>query len=248
MRTRNEYWGVSDRRVADDVVLAALVLAYGASSHQTESAGWQVPAGLAAAASAVAVARARGASWEELGLEPDAIPAGVRFGVATLAPLGAVIALGLAVPATRRFFADERVGVSSGRELAYDTFVRIPLGTATTEEVLFRSALLGIALHRHGRTRAVLASAVAFGLWHVIPALRSHESNPEGARLANRVGGRPATVAATVAATSIAGAGFAWLRLRSRSVAAPIIVHAGVNVAGLLAASWTARRAASARS
>jgi membrane protease YdiL (CAAX protease family) len=65
----------------------------------------------------------------------------------------------------------------------------------------------------------------------VLPALRHHE-------LAHRVGGRPASIGATVAVTAVAGAGLTWLRLRSRSVAAPIVAHIGINMAGLLAARF----------
>lgn len=231
----------------DDLGLTALVLAYGAASQLAASSPWQVPANLAAAAGAVAVARTWGASSEELGLDPGAIPGGLRLGVATLPPVCAVVALGLAIPTTRRFFADKRVSGSSGRELAYHALVRIPLATVIAEEVLFRSALLGVALHTHRRGRAVSSTAIAFGLWHIVPALRSHSTNAAGARLADRVGGRAATVTATVIVTATTGAGLAWLRLRSRSIAAPIVAHAGVNLAGLVAAAWVARRGSLSR-
>jgi membrane protease YdiL (CAAX protease family) len=70
----------------------------------------------------------------------------------------------------------------------------------------------------------------------VIPAVHSHEANPAITRAADRAGGRIATVAGTVVATGLAGAAFGWLRLRSRSVLAPVIAHAGINVAAFLAA------------
>jgi membrane protease YdiL (CAAX protease family) len=235
------------RPAADGLALAALVLAYGATSQQAESAGWQVPANLAAGAAAVAAARARGSSWDVQGLDPLALPGGLRLGVTTLVPVGAVVALGIALPSTRPLFVDERVHGAGARTLAYHALVRIPLATALAEELLFRSALLGIELRSRSRRRAVAMTAIAFGLWHVLPALRSHESNPAGAELASRAGGRAATVAVTVGATAAAGAGLAWLRLRSRSVAAPFIAHAGVNLAAFAAATCMARRARSAR-
>ena len=236
-------WSTED----DDGVLTALVLAFGAASHRLIPRRWQLPAHLAVATGAVAIARARGASVEELGLASASVPRGLRFGVATVPPVLALIVLGVASPATRQFFVDERVTRSSGRELVYEALVRIPLATAVTEELLFRSALLGLSLHRRGRGRAVASTAIAFGLWHIVPALRSHDANPAGARLARRAGGSAATVAATVGVTAAAGAALAWLRLRSRSVAAPIVAHAAVNIAGLVAAAWVTRGAASAR-
>jgi membrane protease YdiL (CAAX protease family) len=48
-------------------------------------------------------------------------------------------------------------------------------------------------------------------------------------------------VAAVVGATAVAGMGFCWLQWRSRSVVAPIVVHAAVNGAGLLA-GWLGSR------
>ena len=241
--TRSEVW----RRADDDLVLTALVLMFGAASHQLVPQRWEVPANLAGAAGAVAIARVRGTSSEELGLAPGDISRGLRLGITTVPPVCAIVLLGLARPATRQFFADERVGGLSGRELVYDALVRIPLATAVAEELFFRSALLGLGLHRRGRVRATVSTAIAFGLWHIVPALRSHEANPAGARLADRVGGSTATIGATVIVTAAAGGALAWLRLRSRSVVAPIVTHAVVNIAGLVAAGWVARRASARR-
>jgi membrane protease YdiL (CAAX protease family) len=220
-----------------ELALTASVLAYGAVSQQRIPRRWQIPANIAAALVAVALARAAGASWDEVGLEPAAAGDGLLAGSAVVAPAWGVLAIGLGLPATRRFFADERFAVSSRGELAYDALVHIPLATATAEELLFRSALLGLFLRRRSRRRALTSTAVAFGLWHVLPAMRSHDANPAQAQLAERVGGRPATVVATIAATAAAGFGFGWLRLRSRSVVAPIVAHAGLNAAARVGAS-----------
>ena len=65
-----------------------------------------------------------------------------------------------------------------------------------------------------------------------------------GARISARAGGRPAHVLGTVAATAAAGVGFALLRLRSRSVAAPVLAHAAVNQLGYAAARWADGRPA----
>jgi membrane protease YdiL (CAAX protease family) len=91
-------------------------------------------------------------------------------------------------------------------------------------------------------------SAAVFGLWHVLPAVHSHDASPARAELAGRAGGRAATVATTVAATAAAGVALGWLRLRARSVVAPMVTHAAVNIGGLLAARWAVRRSRSARS
>jgi len=226
-----------------DVALTALVLAYGATSQRRIPRTWQVPANLGAAVVAVGLAQGAGASLGELGLEPAAVAGGLRTGAAVLGPTAAVLGGALALPSTSGFFADDRFTGSSGRERAYDLLVRIPLATATAEELLFRSALFGLLLHRRSQRRAIIWTATAFGLWHVLPALRSYEASPAAASLADRVGGRLAAVAGTVGVTCAAGLGFAWLRLRSGSVAAPIVAHAGINAAALLGAGLAARTA-----
>jgi membrane protease YdiL (CAAX protease family) len=235
-------------RVApDELLLAALVLASGLTTQRGPMRRWEIPANVGTAVAAVAVARAGGASWGDLGLEPAAIPSGLREGASMLPGICTVVALGAALPATHAFFTDERVTTWSRGELTYHLVVRVPLATAAAEELLFRSALLGVELRRRPRRSALASTALAFGLWHVLPALRAHEANPSGARLADRVGGRPATVATTVAVTAAAGAGFAWLRLRSRSVVAPIVAHAAINAAALLATRVAAGRRPSSR-
>ena len=236
------------RRVEpDELAVGALALASGLMTQREAVRRWEVPANLGAAAAAVAIVRASGASWADLGLEPAAIPNGLRIGATTLPGICAVVAIGAALPATRELFADERVDAWSHRELAYHLMVRVPLATVIAEELLFRSALLGVGLRRRPRRWALASTAIAFGVWHVLPALRAHEANPSGAQLADRVGGRPATVAATVATTAVAGAGLAWLRMRSRSVLAPVVTHVAINSAGILAARLVTRRRRSGR-
>jgi uncharacterized protein len=224
-----------------ELVLAAIVVGSGFVLQRERSRRWEVVTAAGAAGAALIAARASGASWEELGLTPDALRRGLRTGGATLVPIGAAVALAVALPSARRHFGDARVAGMTNRELAYHVLVRVPLATAVAEELLFRSAVLGTELRRGPRV-AVLSSSIAFGLWHVAPALRSHAANPGLAEAADQPGGRVATIVATVGATAAAGAVFAWLRLRSRSVAAPIVAHAAVNTAALLASRVVTRR------
>ena len=53
------------------------------------------------------------------------------------------------VPATRGFFQDERARGGGARHVLFETLVRIPLGTALPEEVIFRGSLLGLFTQRH---------------------------------------------------------------------------------------------------
>jgi len=218
-----------------DVAVVAVVVAYGTISAFVVPERWQALTGTAAGAIAVALASAGGASATELGLRVDSAGDGLRVGLAAAAPVACAVAIASAPARTRHLFSDERATTPRGRDVAYHGLLRIPLN-AFGEELLFRSAVLGFMLHRHRPARALIASSAAFGIWHVIPALRSHDANPGVARLANRAGGRITTAATTVVLTGLAGSAFAWLRLRSRSIVAPVVAHAAVNLAGFLAA------------
>jgi uncharacterized protein len=48
-------------------------------------------------------------------------------------------------------------------------------------------------------------------------------------------------VLASVLVTTVAGVGFSWLRFRSKSVVAPILVHAALNGSAFVAARLVAR-------
>jgi membrane protease YdiL (CAAX protease family) len=155
-------------------------------------------------------------------------------GLVAAAPIAAVVALGIAVPATRRYFADQRViGIGAGATL-YDVLIRIPLGTAVCEEVIFRGAMLGMFLRRRTPLWAVIASSLLFGLWHVFPTLDTLHLNPIGSVVEGSWIRTTEAVIGAVAVTAAAGIGFSWLRLRANSVAAPIIAHAALNGAAFL--------------
>ena len=143
-----------------------------------------VPVNLAAAGAAVAAAHALGASWRDLGLARDRIKAGLRLGGITLIPIAAAVALGLAIPWTRDFFRDTTITGASTAEAVYTLLLRIPFGTAMSEELIFRGALLGLYLQRHRPWVAVVMSSAVFGLWHVLPThqLPRHEPRSLGDR------------------------------------------------------------------
>ena len=109
---------------------------------------------------------------------------------------------------------------------------------------MFRSALEGILARSRSPLQAALISAPLFGAWHVLPALDRLHSNP-GLSSVHRGGikRRAAVVAGTVVFTAAASLGLSWLRRRSGSVVAPILVHYGINAGGF-AGGWIASRGA----
>jgi uncharacterized protein len=200
-----------------------------------------------AAVAVLAIAHGAGTSRAELGLGRNELSSGVRTGaVAGACAAGAVFA-GAALPGTRSLFLDERaVAADRSGGLAAE-LVRITLAAVPAEELTYRSALLGLRLGNGGRRSAVAWSSVLFGLSHVLPTLSSMSRTALSGHLAQRPLRQAAFVGGNVAVTGLAGAVFAWLRLRSGSVVAPLLAHAALNDAALLAsrlahASATHRR------
>lgn len=217
-----------DRAVAELGVIAVGVAAN--VSHRVLSPGARLAVNLGAAGAAVAIARSAGTSWEDLGLSGDRSRRGVRWGTAA----GTAIAVGVGVASrsesVRARFVDERVTGHERARATYELVVRIPLETALSEEVIFRGALLGLALGRRSTSAALLSSSVLFGLWHVLPTWVGLEGSAVGQISAVRPSAHAATVAGVVGATTLAGVAFAALRLRSGSVLAPVLAHAALNM------------------
>lgn len=175
----------------------------------------------------------------ELGLQRSGWRAGVRLGTKIAAATAVVIAAAAAFPATRDFFDDRRADVT-GAALLWEVLVIIPLGTALLEEIVFRGVILGIAARHVSNLRAILVSAVFFGVWHVAPTLSTDGSNSatagaDGWELVLLVAG---VVVAMIGAGVFLGA----LRVRSASLIAPFLAHSAANGAAFTAA-WFVLRA-----
>lgn len=156
----------------------------------------------------------------------------VRGGLVYGGAVFAVIALGLAlvavVPLTADLLQDDRVLVDRPGML-FQVLVEIPLGTVLLEELAFRGTLLGLLRKRLSTRAAVLVSSGIFGLWHIAGVV-----NDSGGDTALGVAG---AVVGTLVATTIAGIGFAWLRVRSDSLLAPMLAHLATNSL-TYAAAW----------
>ena len=218
-----------------EIAATAATLAYNVAISQVTSGVGYVMANTGAAALSVLAARTCGVSWADMGMCPDRLGRGIRIGLITALPAAAVVGLGAVVPATRGFFQDERARGGGTRHVLFETLVRIPLGTALPEEIIFRGALLGLFTQRHSPTAASMSS-ILFGVWHVLPTLRTLPLNPVGARAHGKPKRAAGAVLAAVTSTALAGYGLAWLRSRSGSLAAPAVAHASLNGIAYLAA------------
>jgi uncharacterized protein len=175
-------------------------------------------------------------SRTDLGLLDGVIPALAAVAAVALFGIGA-----LAIARSRHAhrIADRRVAGLRGGALAYHVLVRIPLGTAVTEEVLFRGVLFAAWRDAGlGNFGAALYASLAFGLWHVSPTIIGVRMNDPGASRSTLW----AAVVGAVLLTTIVGMGLTWLRLQSGGLLVPIVLHGGVNSMGALAAVMAGRR------
>ncbi|MEZ5142172.1 MAG: CPBP family intramembrane glutamic endopeptidase [Acidimicrobiales bacterium] len=226
------------RRVTGETALVAAVVAFHVVDHRAVPEAWHPLTHATAGAAALGAGGLLGLDAADLGLDPARARDGLRAGLASGVVSAAAVAVAAALPATRRAFDDPRAAAGGGSSLARRLLLDIPVGTAVYEEAVFRGTLLGLARRELPPRAAEAVVAAVFGLWHVLPALEDREHNPVARRVPLL-----ASVAPTVAATTVAGLVLGRLRDRTGSRLAPIVSHALTNAAGLLAARLVARAA-----
>ncbi|MBM9432116.1 CPBP family intramembrane glutamic endopeptidase [Flaviflexus equikiangi] len=228
--------GRSRAREAGTVLaVIALLAGLNALAHFSPLSVWffTVPAGVAVI---LAIGRARGLTWAEIGLSPRYVKKGLAYGGIAAGVVAAGVIAGVLLPFTRDFFLDE--GYASARKALLAAFVLIPIQTVLPEELAFRG-ILHSSLRRLGGMKTVfVAGSLLFGLWHVASSLSLTAGN-EGltAALGSGTGAQWAGIGLAVLATSLAGVAFTWLRHRSNSIIAPIGLHWAFNAFGALAAA-----------
>ena len=184
------------------------------------------------------VAWTAGATWADLGLDRTDVGAGLRYGAGAVGIVLLVLVLAAVIPSTNGYLHDSRAQISGGR-LLYELGVSIVLLTAIPEEFAFRGVLLGSALRLWGPWRASVITSLLFGLWHIEPTLGTMRDNHATAGLSASIGGQVLVVLGAIAVTFVAGLLFCWLRLRSKSLIAPVMAHAATNGLALTVAWFT---------
>ena len=213
---------------------AALVVYNNVIGAQGWHSRWYTPVNASAAAASLAVAAASGLTAEDLGLGRGRWLPG-RLGSLLAAATAAGWLAAAAVPSARPVLDDKRISGLDGRGVAYQTLIRIPVGTAAWEEIAFRGVLQAMLRRVMSEPAAIAVTSGVFGLWHIRPTAGALRVNglADGRRQA--VTG----VAAGVAVTAAGGAALSWLRARSGRLAAPVALHIAINCGGL-AAAWAA--------
>ncbi len=188
--------------------------------------------GATATAGLLAIARASGLTWAQLGLSPDRLRQGLLWGAGAIGAVGAVYLAGLAIPLTRTAFLDARYQLEAADALR-TALVVIPIGTVLFEEIAFRSVLWGVLRRHMSATRTVVVSSTLFGLWHVLPSLDFAAARDLGPA-ATGPGATALIVVGTVLFTALGGVVAGELRRRSGSVLASAGMHWATNGLGVL--------------
>jgi membrane protease YdiL (CAAX protease family) len=175
-----------------------------------------------------AIAVAASLSRAEIGVGSGSWRKGLAYGAVVVAVIGVVVSAVALLGFDPTSDMADRAAVS-GREMLFQVFVQIPIATVLFEELAFRGVLAPLLERLTSPGRALAMASVLFGLWHVQPDQFDSW-------------GGVGSVLGTVAATTVAGAGFLVLKRRSGSLLAPALAHWGTNGVAFMAA-WLAVRA-----
>ncbi len=190
-----------------------------------------VPANLGTAAGFVAFGKRSGLSPDMMGLGRAQIGSALMAGSLVAGAIGAGLWQVARHPRLSRWMLDERARGHTPTGAFYRAVVRFPLGTALFEEVVFRGVIDGL-WRRRGDRAARVATAVAFGCWHLVPTYREFPKMAIAITPRRRV---LATLGGAVV-TGLSSIGFTMLRERSGGVVAPWLAHTAFNTGSYLLA------------
>ena len=229
MTIRRRKRSLSQGPVPPEIIGAAVLAVHNLIVHRVLRPPADAALNVASAAALTAFALRIGCTPEELGLARDDLRRGLKIGAVGAATASAAVAIAAGHPTTRTFFHDARLEDISRRETIYHATLRIPIATALAEEIMFRSALHALFAREHSERATLAWTSLLFGLWHLLPTLDAFEGNPVSELGENTARNRRMAALGIAGATMGAGILFSYLRLHSRSVAAPVLTHAAFN-------------------
>ena len=110
--------------------------------------------------------------------------------------------------------------------------IRIPIGTAFFEEMLFRGIFYGYLMKKFAQAKTIMISSLFFGFWHITPVYRVVSQDLQTTSPAHFL----ALFLLLVLGSIVGGILFAWVRYRTKNIAGCVLAHALINVLSLLGA------------
>lgn len=173
--------------------------------------------------------------FERVGLVGGEPGMALAWGGATVLAMAAIGIVMLSRDDLREQLADPRLASLSRPDAFAQIFIRIPVFTALIEEAFFRGVLHAALMALYPVEIAIWLGAGLFGLWHIGPGVDQARAGDKSVRES------ALHTAATVVATTVAGAFLVWLRIETGSIWAPVAVHAAINMTMALFARFAAR-------
>ncbi len=218
-----------------EVGFIIFVLVYGFLLARFVPKKWYAWINIAVALGAVGYGLLNGLTLSQLGLGIRYMPRAALLGIAISIPVIIGIVATATIPKFHKLFSDAPSKHASPKTTWFELGIRIPFGTALSEEVLFRGVLLGLLLQLNGVLLSISISAILFGLWHIVPTLntlKEHDSFSQLAAISKQK--KWGSVFITVLVTTAAGFGFGYLRVWNNSLITPWIVHTVINSVAVL--------------
>lgn len=192
--------------LAQELVLVILILLYGTVLARLVPRKFHVYLNISIALVAILLGIAFNVTLEQMGLGLQHILPGIYVAIGASLIITVATLIISAIPPLRHYFLGDDLAHASGKLIAFEAAIRIPLSTALIEEILFRGVLLGLLLLNNSTFVAVLVSAIIFGLWHVFPTINTIESNDGVAdKIQNKKSRKAGSVLGVIIVTTIAG-------------------------------------------
>lgn len=163
--------------------------------------------------------------FDRIGIVGGSAATALAWGLATVLVMSMIGFAMLSRRDLRAQLADPRLAELGSGEAFTQIFVRIPVFTALIEEAFFRGVLHAALMALYPTEVAIWLGAGLFGAWHIGPGVDQARANGRMTASAGAV-----HTAATVVATTVAGAFLVWLRIETGSIWAPVAVHAAINM------------------
>lgn len=115
-------------------------------------------------------------------------------------------------------------------DLLWRSLIRIPLGTAFFEEMLFRGFAFGYLKKRFSNYKTILLTSLLFAIWHIVPAFKTIRGNFNVGEFFLGT----ALWIVFLTGSFIAGLLFGWLRYQGKHIAGCVLAHALINSLSLV--------------